>query len=99
LSELQTLALASEFAICKLSGMRETSPVYNKLVESGVDKGYASQLASGARTPSLKKSIEIFRATGLKLGPIQFATDEAIDSLSLGLAPGAPAPSGEVSAA
>lgn len=62
--------------------MRETNPVYKALLSIGFGKGYASALASGARDPGLKKAAEIFRKTGIKLGPLKPLSDEAARELA-----------------
>lgn len=62
--------------------MRNTSPDYKKLLESGVvSKPYASQIASGARQPSLETAFAIYRATGLKFGKIKDATAKQIATM------------------
>lgn len=43
---------------------------------------YASQILSGARTPSMQVALRIFHATGRRLGVIAEATDEDIAVLS-----------------
>jgi transcriptional regulator with XRE-family HTH domain len=48
----------------------------------GVSTPYASQLLSGVRIPPVPTAIKVFRAIGLKLGPIQGASDDEIDVLS-----------------
>jgi hypothetical protein len=47
----------------------------------GVSTPYASQLLSGVRIPPVPTAIKVFRAIGLKLGPIQGASDDEIDVL------------------
>lgn len=42
---------------------------------------FASQVLSGAKVPSTRSAIRIYRATGQKFGPIAGATDEEIDVL------------------
>lgn len=72
--------LAPEFAICKQFGMSDVS-TNARLVAAGVSKSYASQIASGKRDPSLALAISIFRATGLKFGPISNASKAEIATL------------------
>lgn len=60
--------------------MKHASQEYHALVNSGVvSPPYASQIASGSRKPSLKLAIAIYRATGLKYGPIGKSTKHEID--------------------
>lgn len=47
-----------------------------------VSRSYASQLSRAKRRPSQKLAIRIFRETGMKLGPIETATDEQIKALA-----------------
>lgn len=62
--------------------MREPSPGYRKLLESGiVSKPYASQIASGERMPSLKLAVAIYVATGLKFGRLVGASAQEISAL------------------
>lgn len=48
---------------------------------TGISLPYASQVLSGARTPSRATAIRIWRRTGLKLGPIRLATDADLEVL------------------
>lgn len=43
-----------------------------------ISQPFASQVLSGVKVPSMRSAIKIFRATGLKFGPIAEATDEEI---------------------
>jgi hypothetical protein len=60
-------------AVCKESGMTngKQNPVITQLRQIGVSGPYASQLTTGARKPSLRLAIKIFREVGLKLGPLE----------------------------
>jgi transcriptional regulator with XRE-family HTH domain len=49
---------------------------------AGISLPYASQILSGARSPSLTMAIGIFRKTGLKFGPIAQATPEDIEVMA-----------------
>lgn len=48
----------------------------------GISKSYASQIANGRRKPSDEMAIRIWRQAGIKLGPIQSASDEEIEVLA-----------------
>lgn len=51
-----------------------------KLAEAlGISLPYASQLLGGTRTINPALAVRIYRATGVKLGPITEATDAEID--------------------
>lgn len=72
--------------------MRETSPIYRQLLDSGVvSKPYASQIASGQRAPGLKTAIAIYQATGLRLGPIKDASPKEIATMGRVMSQGAAA--------
>lgn len=45
---------------------------------AGISKGYASDLLAGNKKPSPSMAVRIFRATGLKLGPVAGLTDDEI---------------------
>lgn len=64
--------------------MTPNSPkaVAEALCSINVSRSYASQLSNGQRKPSQKLAIRIFRETGMKLGPIQDATDDQIETLA-----------------
>lgn len=47
----------------------------------GISQSYASMILTGERKLQLPLAIEIFRKTGHKLGPVEKATDEEIDTL------------------
>lgn len=49
--------------------------------EIGISVPYASQLLSGDRTPPVPMAIKVFRAIGVKLGPIANASDDEIATL------------------
>ena len=67
--------------------MSDQATVYKTLLKSGLSKSYASQISSGARQPGFKKAIQIFRTTGLKLGPIQNSTSKEIASVARVVSP------------
>lgn len=59
----------------------ESSPL-KQLMDCGlVSQPYASQIASGSRAPSVKLAIKIYRATGLKFGPIENANPRQITAM------------------
>lgn len=64
----------------------ETAPleqraVVERLRAIGISESYASQLARSIRPPSKPLAIDIFRRTGMKLGPIADLTEQQIDVL------------------
>lgn len=65
--------------------MQKATPEQKAAAESlraiGISESYASQLARAKRTPSQSLALDIFRKTGLKLGPIAQATDAEISVL------------------
>lgn len=46
--------------------------------QAGISKGYASNLLSGKKKPSPTMALRIFKATGVKLGPIENLADSEI---------------------
>lgn len=44
----------------------------------GISKGYASDLLNGNKKPSAAMAVRIFRATGLRMGPLTNLSDEDI---------------------
>lgn len=71
--------LALPFAICEVRGM-DASPT--KFAEAaGISVSYASEILSGARVPSQRLAISIFRKTGRKFGPVSNLADGDIDML------------------
>jgi len=44
--------------------------LYQELKSLGLSRSYASQIAHGRRHPGLQLAIRIWRALGLKLGPV-----------------------------
>lgn len=48
---------------------------------AGISIPFASQILNGTRKPSRAKAIEIFRKTGLQLGPLANLTPREIDQL------------------
>jgi len=48
----------------------------------GIGKGYAHDLATGRRQPSLALALRILKATGDKLGPFKDASPSQIKALS-----------------
>lgn len=73
-------SLAVEFAICKHFVMSEAS-LNSRLVGLGINKGYASTLASGKRVPSMALALRIYREIGVKLGPLKDANKAEIEAL------------------
>lgn len=61
--------------------MRTSSPLYEQLVRSGMNKPYASQIASGARVPSLKLALRLYREIGVKVGQLKDKTGREITAL------------------
>lgn len=59
----------------------EVATVADRLKSAGISESYASLIANGHRKPSQPLAIDIYRKTGLKLGPIADATDADIDAL------------------
>lgn len=57
------------------------SAIAVKLRDAGISESYASLIARNLRSPSKPLSIDIYRKTGLKLGPIKDAPDSDIDAL------------------
>jgi hypothetical protein len=53
-----------------------------KLREIGISESYASLIANGRRKPSDRMAIRIWREAGIKLGPIEAASDEEIEVLA-----------------
>lgn len=51
------------------------------IVKLGVSKSYASQIVAGVRAPSLSLALRIFRATGMKFGPLVGASQAEIEAL------------------
>lgn len=60
--------------------MMNASTIYTKLVNMGVSKAYASQIANGKRKPSLAMAIRVFRKIGLKIGPLEGASKRDIEA-------------------
>lgn len=56
-----------------VAAMNKTT-LYARLESIGISKPYASQLASGTRTPSLGLALKIYKQLGIKLGPIAGAS-------------------------
>jgi hypothetical protein len=53
-----------------------------RLIGLGISKPYASQIATGARDPSLALAIRIYRELGLKFGPLKGASKSEITTLA-----------------
>lgn len=47
----------------------------------GISVAYASQLLSGARKPSLELALSFFDKAGVRIGPLEGATDDEIATL------------------
>lgn len=58
--------------------MNASPDIACRLRELGVNRSYAWQIANGKREPSQRLAVRIFRATGLKLGPVADLSDEEI---------------------
>lgn len=68
---------------------KEGPSLAQRLMERGVKKSHAYALASG--NPGVGAAIRAFRRTGIKLGPIEHATDDEIAVLErFGGRPGDP---------
>jgi hypothetical protein len=48
----------------------------------GISVPYASQLLSGRKVPPMKMAVDVFRATGVKLGPLSGASDDEIEVIA-----------------
>ena len=59
----------------------EKADIYSKLIAAGVGKSYASEISSGKRSPSTRLAIRVYRATGLKVGPIANSPETEILAL------------------
>ena len=55
--------------------------LYRHLKSLGLSRSYASQIAHGRRFPGLRLAIRIWRALGLKLGPLAGLDGAAIARL------------------
>jgi hypothetical protein len=55
--------------------------LYQELKTLGLSPSYASQIAHGRRLPGLQLAIRIWRALGLKLGPVVGLSGAAIARL------------------
>jgi hypothetical protein len=75
------MGLTAGLQSANLDGMETPTDVYGSLLGMGLNKGYASLLANGKRQPSLKLSLRIFDATGLRLGLLEGAPDEEVARL------------------
>lgn len=60
----------------------DRTDLYRKLVELGVNKGYASQISNGQRQPSLKLALRLFRDGGLRIGPLADVPPLAAESIA-----------------
>lgn len=60
----------------------EASALAKTIRATGIKSGHAYDIASGRRRPSEKLAVELFRATGLKLGPVEGLPDADIDALA-----------------
>lgn len=63
------------------ASVKSPGSVAERLRGAGISESYASLIANGRRAPSQPLAIEIFRKTGMKLGPIASASDDDIDVL------------------
>jgi transcriptional regulator with XRE-family HTH domain len=79
-AKLRKNGLAESFAVCEKRGMANPSSEF--AAKAGISVSYASEILSGARTPSLTLAISIFQKTGRKFGPISEATDEQIATMA-----------------
>lgn len=56
-----------------------SKPSPSKLAQAiGISVPYASQLLNGDRKPPLSTALKVYRAIGVKLGPIESATEREI---------------------
>lgn len=78
---LQSKGLVIRFAICKLSDMKNTSPLYANLRALGISRPYASQISGGSRKPSLGLALRLYREFGTKIGPLENKTKREIETL------------------
>lgn len=60
----------------------EASELARTIRASGIKSGHAYDIASGRRRPSEKLAVQLFRATGLKLGPVAEMPDSDIEALA-----------------
>jgi len=60
-----------------MAGMSDHA-FYRRLKRLGISAPYASQLANRRRAPGLILALRIWRATGVKLGPIEGLASAAI---------------------
>lgn len=73
--------LASVFAKCKDEGMDDLTPTsLSKTL--GISISYASLILSGQREMPRDMAIRLYRATGMKCGPVTGATDAEIETLA-----------------
>lgn len=68
-------ALDERFTISEHGGVITPSELQAR---AGISKGYASDLLAGNKKPAPLTAVRIFRATGLRLGPLEGLTDEEI---------------------
>lgn len=61
--------------------MTKPVPLARQLIDIGVKRSYAYQIARGDRRPSLPLALKIRRELGLKLGPIANVSEADIPSL------------------
>lgn len=74
------ILLAAMFALCKLPNMN-TEEIYAALIQIGVSRSYASQIANGHREPPLELSLKLFKICGLKIGKLSNAFEADIDAI------------------
>lgn len=60
----------------------EQSAVAKTIRAAGIKSGHAYDIAGGRRSPSEKLALELYRATGLKLGPLIDLNDNDVDQLA-----------------
>jgi hypothetical protein len=54
-----------------------------RLQDSGIARGgYAYDIANGRRIPNHRLALRIYRATGVKLGPLSGLPDEAVQAFA-----------------
>lgn len=57
-----------------------TEETYAALIQIGVSRSYASQIANGHREPAFELSLRLFRDSGLKIGKLSVASEADINA-------------------
>lgn len=79
--DVRTNALAQMFVMCEQSQMLKPDKPSALVKAVGISRSYACEILAGARTPSDKLAIEIYRATGWKTAQLTHLTDKEIATL------------------